>query len=165
MVDVALHARGGLQRHRDRADDAVNLAAHDHPLGGDGARHLALLADDDLAAADVAFHLAVDLQGALADDLEALADDLEVVADDRLGAGLGRRSGAPLRLRLGLPCGGAFRLGPELLFRGSSFLGSAVELRVNMDSPGASAWCEGRDGSTAPWWNCVGSAESLRAAI
>jgi hypothetical protein len=88
MVDVAFHARRRLERNRHPANDARNLAAHDHPLGGDGARDLALLADDNLAAADIALDLAVDLQRALADDFEALADDLEVVADDRLGAGL-----------------------------------------------------------------------------
>ena len=89
------------------------------------------------AAADVALDLAVHLQRALADDLEALADDLEVVADHRLGAGLGRGGLATLRLslRLRLRFGGVFRLGPALLLSGSSFLGSAVELRVNMEVP------------------------------
>src|SRR6188474_3446665 len=80
VVDVAFHTGGGLQRHRHAADDAGDLAAHDHALGGDGARHLALLADDDLGAGYVALDLAVDLQRALADDLQALADDLEIVA-------------------------------------------------------------------------------------
>jgi len=50
---VAFHARRGLERHGNTTDDAGNLAAHDHPLGRHRARHLALLADDDLAAADV----------------------------------------------------------------------------------------------------------------
>src|SRR5690606_32551631 len=69
-------------------DDARDLATHDHTLRGDRARHLALLADDDLGAGHIALDLAIDLQGALADDLQALADDLEVVADDRLVAGV-----------------------------------------------------------------------------
>src|SRR5262245_19650958 len=89
MMDVALHFRGRLQRHGNAANDARDLAAHDDALGGNRARYPALLADDHLAAADVALDLAIDLEGALADDLEALADDLEVVANHRFGAGFG----------------------------------------------------------------------------
>src|SRR5690606_3645847 len=88
VVDVALDARGGLQRHRHPANDAGDPPAHDHALGGDGARDPALLADDDFGAGHVALDLAVDLQRALADDLQALADDLQVVADHRLVAGV-----------------------------------------------------------------------------
>src|SRR5262245_1916947 len=88
VVDVAFHAGGRLQRDGHAADDAGNLATHDHALGGDSAGNLALLADDDFGAGHVALDLAVDLQCALADDLEALADDLQVVADDRLVAGV-----------------------------------------------------------------------------
>ena len=47
-------------------------ATHDHALGGDRARHLALLTDDDFGAADITLDLAIDLQGALADDLSDL---------------------------------------------------------------------------------------------
>src|SRR5215813_15397930 len=47
---------------------------------------------------------------------------------------------APISAALGRRCGwggcGALRLGPALLLIGSSFLGSAVELRVNICSPG-----------------------------
>jgi len=32
-------------------------------------------------------------------------------------------------------CAGTFREGPELFLSGSSFLGSFVELRVNMETP------------------------------
>src|SRR5262245_14189739 len=69
VVDVALHASRGLQRHGHAANDAGNLAAHDHSLSRDGSGHLALLSDNDLGAGNVAFDLAVNLQGTLADDL------------------------------------------------------------------------------------------------
>ena len=127
-MDVAFDLRGRLQGDGHPANDAGDLAAHDHALGSHGARDLALFADDDLATADVALDLAVDLQRALADDLEALADDLEIVADDRFGGRFprvgGRRCGT-LRLPfIGIGCS-----------CGSSVLGSAVELRVNMGPP------------------------------
>ena len=41
------------------------------------------ITDDDLRASHVAFEIAVDLQDASADDLEALAGDPKVIADDR----------------------------------------------------------------------------------
>src|SRR6202008_4310291 len=98
VVDVALDPSRGLKSNRHAANDAGDFAAHDHALGGYRAGDLALLADDDLGASYITFHLAVDLQGALADDLEALADDLEVVADDRLLAGVTGWTRSPLLL-------------------------------------------------------------------
>src|SRR5215813_4572031 len=98
VVDVTFHAGRGLQRHSHCANDPGGPATHDHSLGGDGARHLALLADDDLSASHVALDLAVHLQRATADDLESLADDLEVVADDGLAC-LAWLGAADLRLR------------------------------------------------------------------
>src|SRR6266550_3539894 len=92
VVDVTFHACRGLQRHGHRANDPGGPAAHDHSLGGDGARHLAQLPDDDLGASHVALDLAVHLQRAPADNLESLADDLEVVADDGLASLAGLRA-------------------------------------------------------------------------
>ena len=62
--------------------------------------------------------------------------------------------------------GGAFRLGPELLFRGSSFLGSAVELRVNMEIPRC-ILLDVKGAMAAPRRGGIvsASAVSLRAAI
>src|SRR3990172_5110521 len=88
VMDVAFHARGGLQSDGHGADGPRDLATHSHPLGGDNARHLAHFADDNLVANHIAFDFAVDLESALADDLEALADDLEVVADHRQFGGV-----------------------------------------------------------------------------
>src|SRR5262245_33370926 len=96
---VALDPRRRLQRNGHAANDTGDLATHDHTLGSDRAGDLALLADDHLGAGHIAFHRAIDLQRALADDLEALADDLEVVADDRLLAGVARWSRPPLLRR------------------------------------------------------------------
>ena len=88
VVDVALYVGRRLQRHRPGANGPRCRAAHDHALGGDGARHPPLLANDDLGAGDVAFEIAVDLQHAAANDLQALTGDFEIVADDGF-AGLG----------------------------------------------------------------------------
>src|SRR5262245_39973164 len=88
VVDVPFHASRGLQRNRHGANDPGDAPAHDHALGGDGAGHFSLVADDELGAGHVAFDFAVDLQCPATDDLEALADDLEIVADHRLAAGV-----------------------------------------------------------------------------
>src|SRR5262249_61660737 len=101
-MDVALHMRGGLQGNGGAADDARDRAAHDNPLGRHGAGYLAALAYDDFRPTDVALDLAIDLQRALADDLQSLADDLEIVADHRLGARFGG-GGALARLRRDAP--------------------------------------------------------------
>src|SRR5262245_30354217 len=69
VMNVALHARGGLQGHRHAADHAGNRAADDDAFGGDRTRHPALLADDHLGATHVTFDLTIHLQGPLADDL------------------------------------------------------------------------------------------------
>src|SRR5258705_5593556 len=92
VVDVTFHACRRLQRHSHRANDPGGPAAPDHSLGGDGARHLALLADEYLGASHIALDLAVHLQRAPADDLEALADELEGLADDGLARLAGLRA-------------------------------------------------------------------------
>src|SRR5262249_42074335 len=97
VVDVTFHARRGLQRHSHRANDPGGPAAHDHSLGGDGARHLPEPPADALGASRVALDLAVPLQRAPADDLESLADDLEIVTDDGLARRLARLRAAELR--------------------------------------------------------------------
>src|SRR5262245_26803944 len=81
-MNVAFHARRGLQRHAHRANGPGCPTAHDDALGRDCARHPSLLTDDHLRADHVAFEIAVDLQDASADDLEALAGDPKVIADD-----------------------------------------------------------------------------------
>jgi hypothetical protein len=83
VMDVAFHARRGLQRHGHRANGPGCPTAHDDTLGRDCAYHPSLLTDDDLRADHVAFEIAVDLQDASADNLEALAGDPKVIADDR----------------------------------------------------------------------------------
>ena len=85
-----------LERNVLRTNDARDFAANDDLLAGDHTSHLALLTDDDFHSLDVAFDLAVDLQGSAADDLESLPHDLQIVADDRFVAA-GR--GAQVRLR------------------------------------------------------------------
>ena len=68
----------------------------------DDADDFALFADDDLAADDIAFDLAVDLQRAFGDDPEALADDGQVIADDEIDA-----NPVALPLPLGIIGGGS----------------------------------------------------------
>src|SRR5262245_63892673 len=100
-MDVTFHACRGSQRHSHRANDPGGPAANDHSLGGDGARYLAQLADDDLGASHIALDLAVHLQRTPGDDLEALADDLEVVADDGLARLAGLRRSEERRVGTG----------------------------------------------------------------
>jgi hypothetical protein len=69
------HPGRGLQRHGHGANGPGCPTAHDHTLGGDWARHPPLLADDDPRAGHVAFEIAVDLEEASADDLQALGSD------------------------------------------------------------------------------------------
>src|SRR5262245_54442601 len=97
-MDVALNVGGRLQSHHYPANDSRNLSAHDHPLGADGAGDFTLFTDYDLAAPDIALHLAVDLKCALADDPEPLTNDLEIVTDDRFGSRFDRTA-ARLLLR------------------------------------------------------------------
>ena len=52
-----------LERNVLRTNDARDFAANDDLLAGDHTSHLALLTDDDFHSLDVAFDLAVDLQG------------------------------------------------------------------------------------------------------
>ncbi len=115
MVDIAHDLRGRLKCDRHPLDDAGNLATHDDPLGGHHAGHLARVTDDHFAAAHVTLDLAVNLDGALADDLQTLTQDLEILADYGLREGrtVGRRGGAGaagrveagrLRLARGLDC-------------------------------------------------------------
>ncbi len=54
-------------------------------------------------------------------------------------------------------CGGCMlRAEFELVLRGSSGLGSAVELRVNMKAPGVCiGYCGRRNGTIRSWWNYV----------
>src|SRR5262245_57539572 len=151
VVDIALHTRRCLQRHGDAANDTRDLAADDHALGGYGARHPAFLADDDLTPPHVALDFAVDLERALADDLEPLADDLEIIADDRLGANFGRGR-APLGLRWlrGAQNGSGIGLERLELLR----LGGGIT-REHRRSPDVLFGRSG-DANTAAWWNCVG---------
>jgi len=64
-----------------------DFAADDDLLSRNHSRHLSSLADDDLGRLNVTFDLVVDLQDALADNLQPLANDLEVVSNDRLLSG------------------------------------------------------------------------------
>ena len=99
MMNVALNVRRRLQSYHYPPDDPRDLTAHDHPLGGDSAGDPSLFADDDLAAPDIALDFAVDLERALADDLEPLADDLEIITNDRLGSRFDRTDAWWLLLR------------------------------------------------------------------
>jgi len=56
-MDVARNVRCRLQSHHCPTNDARDLAAHE-PLGGDGASDFVKFSDDDLAAANIALHLA-----------------------------------------------------------------------------------------------------------
>src|SRR5262249_54382170 len=57
VMDVARNVRCRLQSHHCPTNDARDLAAHE-PLGGDGASDFVKFSDDDLAAANIALHLA-----------------------------------------------------------------------------------------------------------
>jgi len=81
MMDVGFDVTGRLQINRDTANDTQHGAAHDHSVGRNRAGYLASVANDHLNALDIALDVAVDLQRALADYLQALACDGEIVAD------------------------------------------------------------------------------------
>jgi hypothetical protein len=66
VEDLAFHARAVHQHDPVAADDAGDLAAHDHLVGGDVAIHGCRAADGQVRAADVTPNLAVDLQFAVA---------------------------------------------------------------------------------------------------
>src|SRR5262245_51010388 len=91
-MDVTLHAGRSLQGHGHSADGAGCPTAHDHALGGDCTRHPSLLADDDLSAGHITFEVAINLQDASADDLEALTGDPKVVADNGFSGLRGARA-------------------------------------------------------------------------
>jgi hypothetical protein len=81
VVDVASNFGCRLKSNVLRADDAGDFAAYDDLLARDHTGQLALLPYDDLSRLHIALDLAIDLQGAAADDFEPLPNDLEIVAD------------------------------------------------------------------------------------
>jgi len=81
VMDVGFNVTGRLQIDRDTANDSQHGAAHDYSVGRNRAGYLASVADDHLNALDITLDVAIDLQRALADYLQALARDGEVVAD------------------------------------------------------------------------------------
>src|SRR5262245_15037784 len=89
-MNVALHLRGRLQRHRPGTDRTGNLAAHCHLLASDQSRDLTLSTDDHFGGLHVALNLPVNLKDTPANDPQSpLPNNFKIVADDRLVATVG----------------------------------------------------------------------------